>query len=345
MDRSAANALPDFYAFVELFYRIIDPMSYFIKLEDAYDMECPPDYDGTNLPCGAGLNVFTERIGGYRRPQVAGEGTGFYFMNTVEGDAENKQLVNIGFTAPYPLPCPPKPCIPAEALNDRYFIMNVDAATGQDDIIWYNVDNQGVQPVVQGNGGPQTYHAVAIDLNDEWPTWQSKTDAVVVATGNWIKAQGNAVCYDISPITYGKCTDLPPNDPCASVVPCPFSNTSAYEAAVIGPRIETRDGDGGFESGDTTMYASDTTVLATNLVTDDEWQDAHNMTKVPYEKGLGIDIMYLLGVSELLPCPPLPCAPAGYFINTVVLGVLNQMQYNIAGNDWPPPPPYRLRNR
>src|SRR5687767_13564637 len=72
----------EFQKFVDVFYQIANPISYFLENMDArWEEWCPP-YPS---PCLGALNYYTERIGLYRRPQTPGLGTGFKFLVTVPG--------------------------------------------------------------------------------------------------------------------------------------------------------------------------------------------------------------------------------------------------------------------
>ena len=107
------------------------------------------------------------------------------------------------------------------------------------------------------------------------------------------------------------------------------------------------DGTNGFETPVTTMRASDNTVIATGLVTDTAWQNAHNDLRVPYEKlTFDDDYMYLKALSVLddnvtnaAQCPPGCCLPVnspacilpGYFLMTPAIGVITEIPINVSG--------------
>jgi hypothetical protein len=313
---AASNSWLEFQKFIDLFYQLLDPVTFFTQELS----ECPPDY---LEPCKDVLNNFyVQRIGMYERPMtnVGTEGTGFYFANPIKGDPTTKQVVQVGFTAPYPHTDPH-----ALALNNRYFVMNYNAAADDWDVIWYDYQGTGVQPVFTGGAGTINYHPVVLTSDDEWPEILAKTTVVVEATTRWVDS-----------ITTCKDRD-------GNIVPCPWKFTAQYEADVIGARQDARDGDGGYLTPETTMYASDTTEMANGLVTDEAWQNAHNDLRVPYEKlTFDNDYMYLKSIKALddndaIPycegcsyCPD-PCIMKHMFLQTIAIGVINEIPVNVPG--------------
>lgn len=334
------NSWLEFQKFVDLFYQLVNPYEYFLDNNqlNLVDM-CPPPH-----PCLSGNNYYTYRIGMYRRPQVAGEGTGFNVQTVIPGDGLTESVVNIGFklNTSSSVPCPPpagKVCWDLSYISGRYFVLNSNAAADNWDVIWYDYNGTGVQPVYTGPTGTITYHSVEIDPTDTVAEIQAKTDVTVVNTGNWTKAVATATCYDKSPTTFGIC-GTPPVQPCASVIPCPFV-TSAYKATVIKVRTNAEDGRGGFEYPVTTMRASDGIALANNLVTDEAWQNAHNDLRVPYEE-LTYDnrYMYIKSLNALGTNNTSNLNFNGYFIMTPAVSIITEiplnkgvLHNNQAGND------------
>jgi len=282
-----SNAWLDFQLFVELFYMLLDPIGFFNNAQNgALDAIRPPDCPPW---CDAGINFWSNRIGMYRRPFEAGEGTGFDFTNPIKGDISTKQQVKVVFRAPFPYTNPH-----ALALNNRAFVMNVDAATGEDVIPWYDYEGTGVQPVIVGNGGPQTYVPIALDHTDEWNSIMIKTKDAIAAEGSWI-----VLDFEPPPILAEQTFIL-------------------FEADVVGARIDSTDGRNGYESPVTDMKDSTGAVIASGLTTDKLWEQAHNMTRVPAEEVLGNRVKYIKLVDfECFDCPDKKYANStGYFLQS-----------------------------
>ena len=302
---SVSNAWLDFQKFVDLFYQMIDPITFF-RLEE---FECPPDLE----PCQDVLNNFyLQNMGLYERPltSIGTEGTGFSIANPVIGSLSVKHEVEIGFRAPYPFTDPH-----ALALNNRYFAMNYDAASDNWDVIWYDYEGSGVQPTFVA-GGVVNYIPVALGEEDEWPSIQAKTVIAVEGTTRWVSIHA-----------------CPPGVGCLKE----YSNT--FQADVVGSRQDTIDGTGGYLTPVTTMMASDNTVIATGLVSDTAWQNAHNGIRVPYEKlTFDRDYMYLKSVSDLgdnggKPCCEEvgACKACFIFIQTIGIAVIEDLPINAPG--------------
>lgn len=305
------NAWLELQKFIDLFYKLVDPLTYFLKSEDeAQWVNCPPP---ELSPCPPGLNFFAGRVGAYRRPYVAGEGTGFIIDNPVTGDGATKHQVSVTYELPaiQGLPCnpPEPPCIPLSALNDRYFEMYYTAV--DKDVFWYDVDGAGTPPVV---GGPGIVNLISIALTTATDTIaevKSLTDAAIIGTTHWA--------------SIADCPPLPPAHPS-----CGGLYSTLFEADVVGARVDAIDGKDGYETPETTMLASDGSTVAAGVGTDIQWQDVHNKQRVPYEESIGNRIQYLKLLDEL-PCnpPEPPCIPlAGLYLQTPAMGIIDKIPVN-----------------
>ena len=270
----APNAWLEFQKFVDLFYKILDPITYFLNSTDIR-------INGLNKTTGVvpRVNFYLDRIGLYRRPvsTATSEGTGFDIKIIQEGDVTTKEQVEIYFRLPKTamVPCPPpanKYCWDVAELNNRWFEMEYDGATGDKDVFWFDYNGTGVQPVVPG-GGVVNYVAIAIADGDDEIRIQGLVDAAVTGTTHWVKVG---------------CPPLPSSHPSCSGQP-----VSVYEADVVGSRTDAADGRGGYEELVTDMKASDGSTLASGLITDADWIAAHNSLRVPYEATLGSKIKYM----------------------------------------------------
>lgn len=303
----------EFQKFVDLFYQILDPIGYFTTNGQPqwYTDMCPPPYQ-----CLNGMNFYTNRIGLYHRPMVAGEGTGFKFTTTVPGgvgrEEEFKLFFNISVS---PFPCPPTgSCWDLSQLENRYFVLGTGGAGGDDIlVVWYNAGT-GVQPVVAGPAAV-AYLEVNINASGTQEYLQITTEAAIVGQGAWTVQTSDR-----------------------------GGHVTLFKAAATGGRTNARDGANGFSTPSTTMRASDNTVMANGLVTDTAWQNAHNDLRVPYEKlTFDDDYLYIKSLSALdsnaanaNQCPPNCCLPInspscstpGYFIMTPAIGIITEIPLN-----------------
>jgi len=323
---SVSNAWLDFQKFVDLFYQMINPVAPFINTSsNRAPFPCPPDPQ----PCWNFSNFYTDAMGLYKRPvsSTTTEGTGFNIKTAVPGDGVTHSVVNVAFTlfkvgAPFPCPPDPQPCWNLEYLNNRYFALNSNGATDDWDVFWYDYDGTGVQPTYVGPGGVITYNPIAIVPGDTLDDLQTKTNAAVVATGFWAVT---ALCPPFSPS-------------------CGAAYATTFTADVVGTRFDAVDGRGGYEEVVTTMKASDATTIATGLITDTAWQNAHNDLRIPYEKlTFNDDYMYLKAISAIGDnvdgepctdcCPGVPenCISVNVFLQTVGISVLNDIPVNAPG--------------
>ena len=321
----ASDSWLDFQRFVDLFYSLVDPISAFREPDclSSDPCECPPHL------C-SGPSYYMDRAGLYMRPMTTEGtvGTGFPIKNPVVGTTTRKHEVEVYFKVPDPLI---KPIV--SELNSRYFAMNYDAATDSWDVFWYDYEGTGEAPTYAG--GVVNYHAIGLVAEDTMDDVKAKTDAAVEGTTRWVASTI-------------KCYDGPPSDPDRKEIPCPVK-ASRYVADTEGPRTEAEDGDGGYKTVVTTMYASDGTEIATDLDTDLAWQNAHNDMRVSYEKNaLGNEIMYLKSVANLvdeadadgddIPCcdfgdpkSPNPCKACFVFAETPFLGIIAELPVNVPG--------------
>lgn len=312
---AANNSWLDFQKFVDLFYQILDPIGFFTTNADPawYNDMCPYPH-----PCLNGMNFYTHRIGLYKRPMTAGEGTGFKFATTVNGAVGIEEEVKVFFNmAMSPFPCPPTGhCWDLAQLENHYFTLGTGGPTENDIlVVWYNAGT-GVQPVVVGPGAV-AYLQVNITSFGTQEYLQSVTEAAIIGQGTWTVAS---------------------NDP--------GNHVTLFKAAATGKRTNAADGRDGFATPNTTMRASDNTIIATNLVTDTAWQNAHNDLRVPYEKqAFDDDYMYIkslnalsdnfANVNQCVPDGPLPinhpsCSTPGYFIMTPAVGIITEIPLNKA---------------
>ena len=146
----------------------------------------------------------------------------------------------------------------AAQLNDRYFIV-YDTAANQY-VIWFNVDGAGTQPVV---GGTTSYHVVAISSSDLPADVQAATNTAI----------------DV-PLT-------------ATVVDAGLLSTWTITATGVVTDIDGVTAEYGIVNANTNLIASDTSTLASGLVTDLQWQDSYNSLLVPYEEALDINVPYI----------------------------------------------------
>ena len=313
----ALNSLPmaennswlEYQCFVDLFYQILNPIVYFTQNAEAswYTDMCPPLHQ-----CLNGMNFYSHRIGAYKRPVTPGEGTGFTFETTVKGAIGVEEQFQLFFTmAVSPFPCPPTGhCWDLTQLENRYFTVGTGGPSGNDIlVVWYDAGT-GVQPVVVGPA-TVTYLKVEIDPFGTQEYLQITTDAAIAAQGAY-----SVVSSDQD------------------------GHVTLYKAAATGGRTDAADGRNGFATPVTTMYASDNTVIANNLVTDLAWQNAHNNLRIPYEKATSnADYMYikslanLVGVTAPGDCPPMPiytCGLLGYFTQSIAQPIITAIPLNKA---------------
>lgn len=307
------NSWLEFQKFVDVFYQILDPIGYFTtnaQVNWITDM-CPPPYQ-----CLNGMNFYTNRIGLYRRPMSAGRGTGFKFVTVVPGGVGREEQFILYFDILVnPFPCPPTGhCWDLSMLEDRYFVLGTGGAGGDDIlVVWYDAGT-GTEPVVVGPAAVE-YLRVEIDPFGTQEYLQTTTNAAIVGQGDWTVVSSNE-----------------------------GGHVTLFKAAATGARTNATDGTSGFSTPATTMRASDNTVIASSLVTDTAWQNAHNDLRVPYEKlTFDDDYLYLKALGPLddnaahaNECPPfgnLPvnspaCSTPTYFLMTPAIGIITEIPIN-----------------
>lgn len=310
------NSWLEFQKFVDVFYQMIDPIGYFLNNADPNWADWCPPYPS---PCLGELTYYTERAGLYKRPYTAGDGTGFEFTTTVQGGVGVEEEFKIYFNmAMNPFPCPPTGhCWDLTEIENRYFTLGTGGAGGVDiRVFWFNTGT-GVQPVVAGPGAV-AYTEITIDTYGTQDYLQEAVEAAIEGTALWTIEESNR-----------------------------GGHVTLFKSASTGTKTDAADGRNGFATPVTTMRASDNTVMATGLVTDLAWQNAHNDLRIPYEKlTFDDDYMYLKSLFALddntanaNQCPPNCCLPInspscstpGYFLMTPAVGIITEIPVNVPG--------------
>ena len=311
------NSWLEFQKMIDLFYSLLDPVTYF-RLSQ---FECPPDLE----PCfDVKNNYYLQRIGIYERPRTmtGTEGTGFGFYEERAGTATLAQKLQIGFIAPRVslLECPPdlEPCFSFAPLEGRYFALWYTA--DDVDVFWYRVDGAGEVPTFGSATGVTNYIAIDIPDRGKDEDLLELTLPAIDGTGRWVTSR-----------------------------PCPPGELCIWKVGVtvtqVTPAVskEPEDGLDGLFKVVTTMNASDGTEIATGLVSDQAWQNAHNDMRVPYERDvLGRRVMNLKAVEDIdgdcdeCPCcdapgSPSPCKACFVFLQTPFIGVLEDLPVNVPG--------------
>lgn len=299
-----SNSWLEFQKFVDLFYQMVDPIIPFTRIGE-FDSICCPE-------CGC----FTERIGLYKRPTVAGQGTGFGLYQKSSGSVSTPGETVVDFSSVDNSVCCPDNC---GCYNERYFVLY--ESTLDKLVVWFN-DGTGVQPVVSGAG---TVNYVEVDISSVTSAKEFKlaTDAAIDADGTY-SATNEACCPPLN----CNCLDL----------------FSQYVNSANTRVSDVEDGKDGYETVVTTMRASDNTVIATGLTTDLAWQNAHNDLRVPYEEQtFGDRYMYLKSIGDIgdnssKPCcesgnpkAPDPCIACFYFLQTPGIAILDEIPVNKPG--------------
>ena len=335
------NSWLEFQKFVDLFYKMLDPVQFFADVP-----VCPPSYDPCDCPNACDDNgvytnwteYFFSRTGIYKRPMTSSgtEGTGFFIDTLNVGTPSKEAEIAVGYKFPSSVlvTCPPNniPCFDLTAFAGRYFAFNYDRATDSWDVFWFRVSGDGEEPTYVA-GGDVNY--IPVDIEKDFTPLEVK-DAVeeaVVGTTRWVVDRA-----------------CPPFGP-GSTPPCVWKSvpSTVFQSAAVGRIQEAEDGTDGFEIPVTVMKASDGTTIATELESDIAWQNAHNDLRVPYEKTvLDNDYMYLKRVAGVLnadigdddiddlPCcdepgSPNPCKACFVFLQTPFLAVIEELPVNVPG--------------
>ena len=286
---SETNSWIEYQKMVDLFYKMVD-VSVFTS---ATYFEC---LDPDNPDCNEFTNPAPDQIGLVNLPKERGEGTPFTMSTLVRGTGAVAQEEQIEFTMGAPKqPCfktvngvqvpvdcfPFKPVTKSSAnlpsdLNNTYFVFWTDGATDTATVFWYDYLATGVQPTFTG-AGVVNYVPIAIDADDEtMEAIQIKTNAAVVGTTDFTL---DRAC---PPAVY-------PLQPCLKNA----TPVSVYKAATLSVRPESVNGDGGYLHLSTDVFASDGTLLASNVVGPKAHVDVHNNVRRAYEMNvLGKDVMY-----------------------------------------------------